>query len=131
MAVVGLSYFETWVRKTVGARVTEVHPKIQAAYVAWGETLTGHFVTEPTDGTRTMGINYPRDWSELEKFFYWSDNFPCEEQTTPEQKQQGHETAEAFIAQFCDLWFPGPLEVIGRHILLTFLPPGCRRRQQL
>ncbi|KAF4334744.1 reductase [Fusarium beomiforme] len=131
MAIIGLSYFETWVRKTVGARVAEAHPRIQEAYPAWGESLTAHFVTEPTDGTRSMGINYPRDWSEAVKFFYWFDDFPYEDQTTPEQRQQGHETAEAFIAQFCDLWFPGPLKVIGRHVLLTFIPPGCRRRQQL
>jgi hypothetical protein len=72
----------------------------------WGERLTSHFRTEAGDGFRTFGLNYPRTWDEIEKFFYWFDDFPYEDQTTPEQKRKGHETAEAFIKQFCELWFP-------------------------
>ncbi|KAJ9145431.1 Eukaryotic translation initiation factor 3 subunit M [Pleurostoma richardsiae] len=131
MAIIALSYFETWVRKVAGAKRQEIHPHVQAAWPAWGERLTGHFVSEPSDGSRSLGINYPRDWQELERFFFWFDEFPIEEQMTPEQLQKGHETAEAFIDQFCELWFPRPLYYFGRHFLLTFLPPNSRRRQRI
>ncbi|CAG9954410.1 unnamed protein product [Clonostachys rosea f. rosea IK726] len=58
-------------------------------------------------------------------------DLPYEEQTTPEQKLIGAETAEYFIQGFCDFWFPSFLQFIGRDIILTFIPPQCRRRQRM
>ncbi|KAK0638135.1 hypothetical protein DIS24_g10116 [Lasiodiplodia hormozganensis] len=105
MALVGAAYFEALVRKIVGAR-NDVNPKVKAAWPEWCERVAGHFVTEPSDGSRSYGINFPRNWDELEAFFYWFDGIAFEEQSTPELLQKGHETAEAFIDQFCELWFP-------------------------
>ncbi|VUC37619.1 unnamed protein product [Clonostachys rosea] len=51
--------------------------------------------------------------------------------TTSEQKIVGAESAECFIQQFCELWFPRCLQFLGRDVLLTFIPPQCRRRQNI
>ncbi|CAI6100853.1 unnamed protein product [Clonostachys chloroleuca] len=88
------------------------------------------FVTEPSHGSQSFGSNYPRTWDELEKFFHWLQVLPYEEQTTPEPKQIGAEAAEYFVQGFCDFWFPGFLQFIGRDRILTFIPPQCRRRQR-
>lgn len=105
MAVVGASFFEAWMRRVVGAR-KGIHPKVQAAWPKWGERLVSHFRTEPSDGSRSYGINYPRTWEELEAFFFWFNSIPFNEYVSSEQRRKGHETAEAFIRQFCELWFP-------------------------
>lgn len=105
MAIIGAAYFETLVRRSVGAR-NEVDPKVKAAWAEWCERVVAHFRTEPSDGGRSYGVNFPRGWDECEAFFWWFDGMAFEEQSTPELLQKGHETAEAFIAQFCELWFP-------------------------
>lgn len=106
MTIIGISYFDTWARRVVGARCQTPHPKIRAAYPIWGEQLASHFRTEPSHGSQSFGNNYPRDWDEVERFFNWLQDFPYENQTSPEQKRIGHESAELFIRQFCEFWFP-------------------------
>lgn len=130
MAIIGAAYFETLVRRSVGAR-NDVDPKVKAAWAEWCERVVAHFRTEPSDGGRSYGVNFPRSWDECEAFFWWFDGMAFEEQSTPELLQKGHETAEAFIAQFCELWFPRYFHWFGRALLLTFIPANCRRRQRL
>lgn len=113
MTIIGQSYFDTWVRRVVGARNQKPHPKVQAAYPLWGEQITACFQLDPGGNARTMGINYPRTWSELEEFFYWLEEYPFELQTSSADRQTGHDCAESFIKQFCELWFPRCVNAIS------------------
>ncbi|KAE9566564.1 hypothetical protein CGMCC3_g17282 [Colletotrichum fructicola] len=44
MAIIGAAYFETYLRKLVGARRTEPHPNVQRAWPEWGERWFGRQV---------------------------------------------------------------------------------------
>lgn len=96
----------TWIRSKPQRPPDEVDPKAKTAWAEWCERVVAHFRTEPSDGGRSYGVDFPRGWGECEAFFWWFDGMAFEEQSTPELLQKGHETAEAFIAQFCELWFP-------------------------
>ncbi|CAK1365197.1 unnamed protein product [Cercospora beticola] len=104
---------------------------VKDAWPAWGERLTGHFRSEPSNGSIPFGINYPRLWHKIEDFVAWFQEFDWDEQRTDEDRIKGLETSDAFIHQFCELWFPRPLHFLGRAMVLTFLPPAIRRKQGL
>ena len=95
-AIILLSWYETFIRKTVGAK-EEIHPNLKRAWPEWGERLTGHFQSEPSNGSTSFGDNYPRNWQELEDFVEWFQAFTFDEQCTEEDRIKGHETSEAFI----------------------------------
>lgn len=155
MSTIAPSYLETWMRSLVGARKKDIHPKVQASWPKWSEGVLSHFHTETANGKRSYGINHPRSWDEIKDFFFWFNSIPFDKQATPEQRRKGHETAEHFIQQFSELWFPRlvdhmlccisvqysvgshvanfhrGLSWLGRQIILTFLPQHCRQQQML
>lgn len=104
-AIILLSYYETLMRRIVGAD-NEIHPKLKEAWPAWGERLTAHLKSEPQAGSVSFGCNYPRNWNELENFVEWFQEFDYSDQCTEEDRIKGYETAESFIDQFSELWFP-------------------------
>ena len=104
-AIILLSWYESFIRRTVGAK-QPVDQVVKDAWPAWGERLTGHFRSEPSNGSIPFGINYPRSWHEIEDFVAWFQEFDWDEQRTDEDRIKGLETSEAFIHQFCELWFP-------------------------
>lgn len=106
MSVIGSAYFETYLRRLAGARNQEPHPHIAEAWPIWAERTCSHFRTEPTDGSRSYGVNFPRNWDELEDFYKWYQELPFEEYTNSKDCQKGREIAQAFIDQFSTLWFP-------------------------
>ncbi|KAH7009167.1 hypothetical protein B0J12DRAFT_611813 [Macrophomina phaseolina] len=130
MSVISMGFLEQYLRKLVGAR-NEMHPKVRAAWPEWGQRVCDHFHTEPSDGMRSMGLGFPRTFEELGTFWYRFDAIPWEGMSTPELIQKGRETAEAFINQFCDLWFPYGFHWLGRQLILVTTPPNCRRRQNM
>ncbi|PVH97223.1 hypothetical protein DM02DRAFT_685681 [Periconia macrospinosa] len=127
MSVISMGYFEQWMRKLVGSQ-NEMHHKVKVAWPQWGERVCDHFHTEPSDGRRSMALNFSRTFEEIKTFGLRFDTIACEEESTPELLQKGHETAEAFNSQFCELCC---LQWLGRDVILTFTPPGSRRRQNL
>ncbi|KAK5047675.1 hypothetical protein LTR84_006340 [Exophiala bonariae] len=129
-AIILLSWYEQFMRRTVGAS-NDMHPQVQMAWPAWGERVTGWFKAEPGDGSLSFGINYPRDFKEVEEFCEWYCNFDFDDQRNAEDIQKTHETAESFIHQFCELWFPRHLQFLGRGIILTLLPKNIRRKARL
>lgn len=58
------------------------------------------------NGSTSFGNNYPRNWNELDRFADWYIAADFEDQRTEEDIIKGHETAEAFIHQWNELWFP-------------------------
>lgn len=104
-AIILLSWYESFIRRTVGAK-HPVDQVVKDAWPEWGERLTGHFRSEPSNGSIPFGINYPRSWQEIEDFVAWFQEFDWDEQRTEEDRIKGLETSEAFIHQFCELWFP-------------------------
>ncbi|KAI8722925.1 hypothetical protein NCS52_00438000 [Fusarium sp. LHS14.1] len=131
MSVIGSAYFETYLRKLVGAWNQEPHPHLAAAWPAWAERVCSHFRTEPGANFRDYGANFPRNWRELEDFYLWFQSLPFKEYTNDEDRQKGHEIAQAFLDQFSTLWFPRQLHWLGRSILLTLVPEKVRKQQQL
>ncbi|KAM6506718.1 hypothetical protein FSOLCH5_013693 [Fusarium solani] len=106
MSLIGSAYFETYLRKLVGARNQEPHPHVAAALPAWTERICAYFRTEPADGSRSYGINFPRNWTELEAFYRWHQALPFDTYTNAEDRQKGHKIACAFVDEFATLWFP-------------------------
>lgn len=106
MSVIGSAVAEIYLRKLVGAKNQRHHPHVAAAWPEWAERTLAHFRTEPSDGGRSYGVNFPRNWDELEAFYYWFQQLPFEEWTNEEEKAKGHIIAEAFVEQFSTLWFP-------------------------
>jgi hypothetical protein len=106
-AIILLSCYESLLRKMFGAK-RDVHPQLKRAWPEWGERLTGWFKSEQWDGnpSGSFGINYPRSWEELIAFAEWLIDFDMDSQRSEEDVVKGRETAEAFIHQFSDLWFP-------------------------
>ncbi|EGU86228.1 hypothetical protein FOXB_03250 [Fusarium oxysporum f. sp. conglutinans Fo5176] len=131
MSVIGSAYFETYLRRLVGARRQEPHPHLAAAWPAWAERVCAHFRTEPTDGSRSYGINFPRNGTELGEFYRWFQDLPFEEYTNAEDRKKGHQLAEAFLDQFSKLWFPRQFRWLGRQVMLTVLPAKVREQQQV
>lgn len=106
MSVIGSAYFETYLRRLAGARNQEPHPHLAEAWPIWAERTCSHFQTEPADGSQSYSVNFPRTWEELKDFYKWYQQLPFEEYTNSEDRQKGHEIAQAFIDQFSTLWFP-------------------------
>ncbi|KAM0433332.1 hypothetical protein ACHAPT_004208 [Fusarium lateritium] len=131
MSIIGSAYFETYLRKLVGARNQEPHPHLAAALPAWVERTSAHFRTEPSDGSRSYGINSPRNWTELEAFYLWHQALPFDSFTNAEDREKGHKIAEAFLDEFATLWFPRQLHWLGRQVLLTMLPAKVREQQKI
>ncbi|TDZ32658.1 hypothetical protein C8035_v010995 [Colletotrichum spinosum] len=131
MSLIGSAFFETMLRKLVGARRADPHPVLAAAWPAWAERVLAHFRTEPADGGGSFAVNFPRDFDELERFYRWFQNLPMDRFTNDEDRRKGHELAEAFTRQFCELWFPRQLHWLGRLVLLTIVPRQVREQQQL
>ncbi|TDZ74791.1 hypothetical protein CTRI78_v000377 [Colletotrichum trifolii] len=131
MSLIGSAFFETMLRKLVGARRADPHPVLAAAWPAWAERVLAHFRTEPADGGGSFAVNFPRDFDELERFYRWFQNLPMDRFTNEEDRRKGHELAEAFTRQFCELWFPRQLHWLGRLVLLTIVPRQVREQQQL
>jgi hypothetical protein len=104
-AIILLSWYESYIRRTVGAK-QNLHPNLKRAWPEWGERVTGHFRSEPANGSASFGVNYPRSWEELEDFIQWFQDFDWDSQRTEEDRRKGLETAEAFLHQFNELWFP-------------------------
>jgi hypothetical protein len=115
MAVILLSWYEQYMRKEVGAK-NEIHPQLKKAWPAWGERITGWFRGEPRDGSQSYGINYPRNFDEIDATAQWFIDFDFDDQRTQEDVRKSHETAESFISQFCELWFPRYVALL--HIML-------------
>ncbi|KAJ3539274.1 hypothetical protein NM208_g5552 [Fusarium decemcellulare] len=131
MSVIGSAYFETYLRRLSGARNQDPHPHLAAAWPAWAERACAHFRTEPDDGSRSYGINFPRNWEELSGFYLWFQNLPFDQYTSAEDREKGHRIAEAFVDEFSTLWFPRQLHWLGRSVLLTVLARKVRDQQQL
>ncbi|PSN67243.1 hypothetical protein BS50DRAFT_588230 [Corynespora cassiicola Philippines] len=129
-AIILLSWYENYIRTVVGAK-KQIHPQLKKAWPEWGERLTSRLVPESGSVVPNFGINYPRNWGEIDAFANWFTNFDFDQQRTEEDTIKGHETAEAFIHQFSELWLPRPLHFLGRNIILTFLPPAIRQKQRL
>jgi hypothetical protein len=104
-AIILLSWYESYMRRLVGAN-RDIHPHLKEAWPEWGERLTAHFRSEPSNGSMSFGVNYPRNWDELDRFAKWFIAADFEDQRTEEDVRKGHETSEAFIKQFNELWFP-------------------------
>lgn len=131
MAIIVLSYFEDFVRKTVGASCDTVPSQVREAWPLWSAQLTQHFATEEGAVLPNFGVNYPRTWAEVEAFYWWWEDYPFEESATDEQKQRAHEVTQTFQRQFCELFFPAGLEWLGGQVFKTFVPPKCRDRTRL
>ncbi|KAL0937267.1 uncharacterized protein CTRU02_206998 [Colletotrichum truncatum] len=131
MAIIGAAYFETYLRKLVGARRTEPHANVQKAWPEWGERVCAQLRTEPLDGSRSFGINFPRNWEELEGFYLWFQRIPMERYTNEEDRRKAHEISEAFTRQFSVLWFPRRLQWLGRQIVLTVIPAAIREHNRI
>ncbi|KAF5500110.1 hypothetical protein CGCS363_v007238 [Colletotrichum siamense] len=131
MSVIGSAVFETYLRKLVGAKNQKSHPHVAAAWPAWAERVLAQFRTEPADGSRSFGVNFPRTWDELEAFYRWFQDLPFDKWTNSEDREKGRAIAEAFITQFSTLWFPKHLHWFGRQMLLTVLAPKVREQQQI
>lgn len=111
-AIILLSSYESLLRKMFGTK-NDIHPQLKKAWPEWGERLTAWFKAEPVDGVpQTFGINYPRNWDEIVQFGQWLIDFDMDKQRSEEDRIKGHETAEAFIHQFSDLWFPRLVKAI-------------------
>jgi hypothetical protein len=104
-AIILLSWYESYIRRTVGAK-NDIPLQQKKAWPEWGERVTAHFRSEPTNGSSSFGNNYPRNWNELDRFANWFIDADFEDQRTEEDITKGHETAEAFINQWNELWFP-------------------------
>lgn len=104
-AIILLSWYESYIRREVGAKQS-VPSVVKRAWPEWGERVAGHFRSEPLSGSTSFGINYPRTWDEIEEFAEWLQGFSWDEQRTEEDRIKGHETAESFIHQSSELWFP-------------------------
>ncbi|KAF4880017.1 hypothetical protein CGCSCA1_v001139 [Colletotrichum siamense] len=131
MSVIGSAVFETYLRKLVGAKNQMPHPHVAAAWPAWAERVLAQFRTEPADGSRSFGVNFPRTWDELEGFYRWFQDLPFDKWTNSEDREKGHAIAEAFVNQFSTLWFPKHLHWFGRQMLLTVLAPKVREQQNI
>jgi hypothetical protein len=131
MAIIVLSYFEDFVRKTVGASVAPVPPQVREAWPIWSAELTKHFATETGAILPNFGVNYPRSWDEIERFFWWWDDYPFEKYATDEQKRRAAEVCLTFQRQFTELFFPAGLEWLGGQVFKTFVPRNCRERNGL
>ena len=105
-AIILLSWYEGYIRRTVGAK-NDIPSQLKKAWPEWGERVTSHFKSEPANGSTSFGNNYPRSWDELDRFVGWFIAADFEDQRTEEDIAKGHETAEAFIHQWNELWFPG------------------------
>lgn len=106
MSLIGSAYFETYLRDLVGARVRDIHPKLAAAWPAWAERACAHFRSEPEDGSRSFGVNFPRDWKELEAFHKWYRELPFDKYTSEEERAKGAVISKGVVDQFAELWFP-------------------------
>lgn len=131
MAIVCLSYFEVFVRKTVGASVKPVPKQILEAWPIWSALVTTHIKTEKGAVLPNFGVNYPRTWQEIEDFFWWWENYPFEQHSTDVQRERGRLTSLEFQKQFCELFFPTGFGWLGGQVFKTFVPPKCRRRNGL
>lgn len=131
MAIVVLSYFEVFVRKTVGASVDAVPEQIRAAWPIWSAQVISHFSTEAGAILPNFGANYPRTFDEIENFFWWWEELAFEKHTTSSQRRKAHELSLLFEQQFSELFFPPGLLWFGREVFRTFVPPKCRRRNNI
>ncbi|EXF85874.1 hypothetical protein CFIO01_11965 [Colletotrichum fioriniae PJ7] len=130
MSLIGSAYFETYLRDLVGARVRDIHPKLAAAWPAWAERACAHFRSEPEDGSRSFGVNFPRDWKELEAFHKWYRELPFDKYTSEEERLKGAVISKGVVDQFAELWFPRYLQWFGRQLFLTIVPPKVREQQR-
>ncbi|KAK7438352.1 hypothetical protein CaCOL14_007793 [Colletotrichum acutatum] len=130
MSLIGSAYFETYLRDLVGARVRDIHPKLAAAWPAWAERVCAHFRSEPEDGSRSFGVNFPRDWKELEAFHKWYRELPFDRYTSEEERVKGAVISKGVVDQFAELWFPRYLQWFGRQLFLTIVPPKVREQQR-
>ncbi|KAF4849798.1 hypothetical protein CGCSCA4_v004233 [Colletotrichum siamense] len=131
MAIIGAAYFETYLRKLVGARRMEPHPNVQRAWPEWGERVCAQLRTEPLDGSRSFGVNFPRTWEEVEGFYLWFQRIPMERYTDDETRRKAHDASEAFIRQFSVMWFPRRLQWFGRQVVLTVIPAPIREHNEI
>ncbi|KAF4960420.1 hypothetical protein FSARC_10480 [Fusarium sarcochroum] len=131
MSVIGSAYFETFLRKLAGARNQEPHPHLAAAWPIWAERVLAQFNTEPLDGSWNYGVNFPRNWEELEAFYKWYQELPFDQWTSVDDRKKGHKLAVAFIEEFSTCWFPRQLRWLGRQVLLTVVTPKVRDQQQI
>jgi len=131
MAIIVLSYFEDFVRKTVGASCAPVPPQVREAWPLWSAQLTQHFATEDGAVLPNFGVNYPRTWAEVEAFYWWWEEYPFEKSATDEQKLRAYEVSQAFQSQFSELFFPAGFGWLGGQVFKTFVPPKCRERTRL
>lgn len=99
-----MSWYESYIRRTVGTK-NVIPSQLKKAWPEWGERVTAHFKSEPMNGSTSFGNNYPRYWNELDHFANRFIDADFEDQRTEEDIVKGHETAEAFIHQWNELWF--------------------------
>ncbi|QBS39547.1 oxygenase MpaB family protein [Nocardia sp. CS682] len=95
--------------------------RLRIAFHLWARDICAQLTSEGD----VPVVDFPADFESLADF---ADDYDARDW---ERTDNGHQVSEAFIRQFCDRWFPGRWQPIGRAIMLSVVPVNVRRVMQL